>query len=791
MNVTKLMAVALVLCVNLQAQNFWEAANETSIRVQGKRQIIPQKYVTLTLNAADMKSKLFAAPHEKNVHINNSLCIISLPLPDGTFQSFRVVESPVMASELAASFPDIKTFSVKGIDDPYANGKLDWAGNTGFHGMVRTPHGDFFIDPYSLNDITHYITYYTADFVKDPADVLPEVGVIENEETNAHKKDFPSSQQHTSSAHKTAFGAVCVGAELRKYRLAVGCTGQYAIASTGMSAPTTTDVLNRVVTTVNRVDGVYETEVAVRLELVPQTTLTLYLKTNTTSSIVAAPTATAQSYTGNNNAGTLISESHAIITNLIGSANFDIGHTFSTGGGGLANLGCVCQNNAKALGITGSPNPVNDPYDIDYVAHEIGHQFGGNHTFNATTGSCGGGNRSAITAVEPGSGITIMGYAGICGGTNNLANNSIAYFHAISYDEIVNYTNNSTGNNCATFINTGNQPPVVTGAGDYVVPASTPFYLTGSATDPDGDALTYSWEEVDVATASGNWNSASKPFFRSYAPTTSPTRYFPIQNAATLGGTFTTTKGEYLPNSSQNLQFRFTARDNKMGGGGVCYDVSNITIDGGSIFAITYPNAAGITWTSQTQEAIIWNNNGTDIDPINCATVRIYISYNSGSTYSVLVNETENDGFEIVTVPTVSASIATCRIRIESVGNVFYDWSDKNFKINVPADTTGNPGGDPDDTTGIRKISVTNPMGLSVYPNPSDGKFTVSAADLNASHQTKLVVQNVLGQTVFESSYIGKTELKETIDLSALSQGVYFIKVSNNGRQSAYRVIKD
>lgn len=773
MNKIKIIAAALLLFTQSQAQDFWSAANETSIRVQGKRQIVPQKYLTVELNTAEMKSKLFSASHEKDVRINNSTCIISLPLPNGTFQRFKVVESPIMASELAVSFPNIKTFSVKGIDDPYANGKLDWAGNTGFHGMVRTPNGDFFIDPYSLNDTTHYITYYTVDFIKNPSDVLPEVGVIENEENKAQKKPATSLQETNGGVNKTT-AAVCVGSELRKYRLAIGCTGQYAAASTGMASPTTTDVLNKVITTVNRVSGVYESEVAIRLELVPTTTLTLYLKTNTTSSIVPAPTATAQSYSGNNNAITLIAESHSVITALVGSSNFDIGHTFSTGDGGLATLQSVCKITQKGQGITGSPNPVGDPYDIDYVAHEIGHQFGGNHTFNANSGSCSG-NRYPPTSVEPGSGITIMGYAGICG-SNNLAAHSIPYFHAISYDEIVNYSNNSTGNSCATIINTGNQAPVVTAAASYVVPASTPFYLTGSAYDPDNDDLTYSWEETDPGSSGGNWNSGNAPFFRSYAPTISPTRLFPNQ-AVVLSGNYTSTKGEYLPKTAQTLNFRLTARDNKANGGGVCYDYCDVTVDASSSFSVTYPNAAGISWVTESQQTVVWDVNNTDVPPVDCGLVDIYISLDGGNTYSLLVSATPNDGSEIITVPSVTADITTCRIKVESVGNIFYDVSDKNFTI-----TAG---------VGVHEISTNNAMGLSVYPNPSHGKFTIAASNLNASHETKVVVHTILGKTIFEASYNNKTELKETLDLSNFSQGMYFVKVSNDSKQSVYRVIKD
>jgi hypothetical protein len=433
---TFLLSLALLINVGLNAQSnndkFWSPISESAIKVAGKRQIIPKKYLAFQLIGSELKTQLSSAPSEISVKINQSTCIISLPLPNGTIQKFKVVESPIMERDLAAAYPNIKTYSVKGIDDPYANGKLDW-NEFGFHGMVRSINGDFFIDPYCLNNLQDYITYYTADFEKDPSQKIPEVGVIPN--TDKDHISAPKKKTESEAKLNSTSPATCVGAQLRTYRLAVACTGEYAVAATGSTTPTIAQTLAKIVTSINRVDGVYETEVAVRLVLVATQTNVIF--TN----------AASDPFNGNNNAGVLIGESQTVITNVIGSANFDIGHTFSTGGGGLAGLGVVCSNSQKAGGITGSGSPVGDPYDIDYVAHEIGHQFSGNHTFNSVVGNCGGGNRNGSTAVEPGSGITIMAYAGICG-SQDIAGNSIPYFHAISYDEIVNFTNFYGGNSC-------------------------------------------------------------------------------------------------------------------------------------------------------------------------------------------------------------------------------------------------------------------------------------------------------------------------------------------------------
>jgi len=757
---TLLLSISLLFAFSINSQNnsdnFWSPINQSSIRSAGKRQIIPQKCVAFELIGNELKTKLLSAPNEANVRINESTCIISLPLPNGSIEKFRVVESPIMEPGLAAQFPNIKTYSVKGIDDAYANGKIDWTPEFGFHGMVRSVHGDFFIDQYCLENTKDYISYYTSDFIKDPSQKIPEASLITD---NDEKKSLSEPGAKINAMPP----ATCVGAQLRRYRLAVACTGEYAVAATGSTTPTVAQTLAKIVTSVNRVNGVYETEVAVRLILVATQTNVIFT--------VAA----TDPFTGNNNAGTLINESQSVITASIGSANYDVGHTFSTGGGGLAGLGVVCNNSQKARGITGSPSPVGDPYDIDYVAHEIGHQFAGNHTFNSTVSSCGGGNRNGSTAVEPGSGITIMAYAGICG-SQDLAPNSIAYFHAISYDEIVNFTNLNGGNSCPVTTTTGNNPPVVIGSGNYIVPKSTPFVLTGSATDIDGDALTYSWEETSLGTA-GNWNSGNKNFFMSYTPTPSPSRLFPKQSVV-LSGNYTGTKGEYVPATAQTIQFRLTARDNKMGGGGVCYSINTITVSGtAGPLSVSYPDATGIVWGSSTPQTITWAVNGTNAAPVSCDSVKILISYNGGVTYSTLLGSTPNDGTELITAPTVTASILTCRIKVESKGNIFYDVSNNNFEISI--------------SVGLNSLSKNNPIGLSVWPNPFTNQLNFAVGNLKTESNTEVKIMDVLGKTISQYSYTNKTELNETIDLSNVSNGVYFLKVTNNNKQSVYRIIKN
>jgi len=750
--------IGILYSVNTQSQSglnsYWSNVNEAQVKVLDVRQIIPNKYVAHRLQMQEIMNILSHAPMERSTLIEKSNCIVSLPLPDGTFQDFKVLESPVMAPSLASSFPNIKTYSLKGIQDVYANGKLDVT-EFGLHAIVLSNAGDFFIDPYCVGNSQDYISYYRKDFSKHAAHIIPEAAPLSTQTIKSSETTFQSGKA----------AAACVGGILKTYRLAIACTHQYAIAATGFTSPSVAQTLARVVTTINRVNAVYEKELAIKMELVPTTTLVLY--TNSVST----------SFTGNANsdANLLINQSQSIITASIGSANFDIGHTFSTGGGGLANLGCVCVNSQKARGITGSSNPVGDPYDIDYVAHEIGHQFGGNHTFNAVTGNCSG-NRDGISAVEPGSGITIMAYAGICG-FNNIANNSIPYFHALSFDEITAYTTSGSGASCAVTIITGNQPPVVVTTASYVVPKSTPFILNGSATDPDGDVLTYSWEEMDAGLTAGNWNSGAKPFFRSYAPVNNSDRLFP-RASVIASGNYTNTIGEYLPKTAQTLNFRLTVRDNKMGGGGVCFGKTVVQVDSSGPLVVVYPSESNIAWAINSQKIITWNPNQTEQPPVNCDSVRILISYDGGNNYSVLVNSAPNFGWQQITVPNLSTTVNTCRIKIENMAGFFYDVSDNNFTIST------------DPFVGINSVAENKEIGLHVWPNPNSGTFSFAVSHL-IEKTTTVEVIDILGRVLLQKTYSYQGEINDALDISHLGEGVYILCVKNGNNQSLQKVIKN
>ena len=639
------------------ALELWREVDEASIaRKQDDDRVRPQAYRVFQLDEVALGNLLDRAPLEfsETAKVAAARPVMTIPMPDGSLQRFRIQESPVMEPELAARFPAIRTFVAQGIDDPAATVRLDHT-PLGFHAQILSPNGSVYVEPHRKGDTSIYTTYFKRDLLRDPGFACLVAG--DDAEASAERAAAPET----------------VGQTLRTYRLALANTIEYATAVCSHNGvPVTVDnVLAAMATTVNRVTGIYERDLAVRMVLIANNSAIV----NTTS----------DTYT-NNDGFAMLSQNQTRINSVIGAANYDIGHVLSTGGGGVAGLGVVCVDSQKARGVTGLPTPYGDAFDVDYVAHEMGHQFGGNHTFNSTTSSCGGGNRNSLTAYEPGSGSTIQAYAGICGSAN-LQPNSDAYFHGISYDEMVSFTNSGSGNSCAVQTATGNLEPTVDAGPAYTIPANTPFELTAaSASDPNGDALTYCWEQFNLGPSlNTNTDNGSSPIFRSFNPSTSPTRVFPkipdlVNNTVTFG--------EVLPTTSRTMTFRLTVRDNRAGGGGVAFDSTTVTTTTtAGPFQVTAPNTA-TTFAGGSAQNVTWNVASTNTGSVNTPNVSILLSLDGGLTFPIVLRAvTPNDGSESITIPNVASTQA--RIKVKGAGNVFFDISNANFTI-----TSGVTGGD-------------------------------------------------------------------------------------------------
>jgi hypothetical protein len=636
------------------SDNVWRFVDETAIVSTGERVIIPDVFRTARLDPAALTQLLSKAPLEFTQEATSNAVVLSLPLPDGSFSMFRIESSPIMEAPLAAQYPEIKTYRGQGIDDPAATTRIDIT-PAGFHAMVLSERGTIFIDPYAKGDTTNYISYFKNDYRND---------------SKTFSCLFSEENVTPQTANQEEAPNLANGAVLRTYRLALAATGEY----TAFTGGTVATALAAIVITMNRVVGVYERDLAVRMVLVANNNLIIYTDPST------------DPYT-NNSGSTMLGQNQSNLNSVIGSANYDIGHVFSTGGGGVASLGVVCGG-SKARGVTGSSSPVGDGFDVDYVAHEMGHQFGALHTFNGTASSCGGGNRSSSAAYEPGSGSTIMAYAGICG-SQNLQPNSDDYFHVKSLEQIAVFIG---GNSCDVETNNGNTVPIVTAGSSVTIPKNTPFTLTASGSDANGDALTYCWEEYDLGPGSPpdtDADGSARPIFRSFNPTSNPSRTFPklsdlLNNTITLG--------EALPAINRTMNFQVTVRDNRIGGGGINTATTQITVNASSgPFLLTQPNTA-VTWTGGTQQTITWDVANTSGAPVNAAEVKLSLSTDGGNTFPIVIAaSTPNDGSEVINVP--NDPTLTARIKVEAVGNVFFDVSNANFTIlqgsGVGADTIG------------------------------------------------------------------------------------------------------
>ncbi|HEX5041684.1 MAG TPA: M12 family metallo-peptidase [Candidatus Polarisedimenticolaceae bacterium] len=602
-----------------------------------------------------LAGKLAGTPREFTEAATEKEVVISLPRPDGTSTRFRVQESPVLGPALTAKY-GIRTYAARGLDEPAAIARFD-LGPGGFHALVLAPSGSVVIRPDEEDRALYRSVRYEDDSL--------------NEATRCAAEEIglpgPKAASEDPSPRSTA-GTVSI------YHLATTATGEF----TAQNGGTVESALAAITTVINGVNAVYRRDFGIHLELIDETDQVIY---TSPSAYLPTQDLVCEGPVNCLAPDCLLSANQCVLDGIIGNANYDVGVVFDAtapGGGaaGRASLYAVCDTFNKGQGATGGTS-------VELAAHEIGHMFGGHHTFNNNNAStCGNpGQWDAAWAYEPGSGSTVMSYAGTCGWADLQKNRDLA-FHSDNQREVLGFVLSGNATACADQAFSGNYGPIVqVPPGDHTIPSRTPFLLTVQAYDPNSDTVTYSFEESDTGTPSPpEEDDGSRPIFRAYAPNTSDSRSMPsatyvLNNAndppdeIACAGT-TCLSGETLATTSRVMDWTVSLRD---GVDGVTFTGATITVDGGSgPFEVTQP-AAGSFWTEGTSRTVTWSVAWTNVPPVNCAQVRILLSKDGGQTWPHLLAVTANDGAEAVQLPFGATALA--RIKVEAVGNVFYDVS--------------------------------------------------------------------------------------------------------------------
>ena len=599
----------------------------------------PEPSRWFALDAAQLQARLAPAPPETQPA---AAVTLELPYPDGSLHRFAITQVPVMAPALAARYPQIRTYAGRALDEAGTTVRLE---NTpaGLHAKILTPTGPLSILADAPPSAGETAARHYQSRVDAPGDfdclALPAPGAARR-----------SALGGTPPAAPAPYGA-----QLRTLRLALAATGEYTQNLGGGSVANT---LASMATLVNSLNAVYERDLALRLQLVANNNLLIY-------------TDAATDPYDNSNPTSLMNANQGVVNTALGGAeNYDLGHVLgyrSNGYSGVAYVGVVCSSN---LAAGGASTGATASYMAEVVTHEIGHQLGSSHTFNGDQGSCGGGNRSADLAYEPGGGNTIMSYDSRCAPDN--VGSGIRYFHAGSISAILPRLT------CGSLAASGNQPPSVSvPPSTYTIPLGTPFALAGTGTDANGDALTYSWEELDLGNPSGLAGAATDasgpPLFRSFAPAASPVRTFPSLPAILSGSA---SGGEILPQVARSLNFRLTARDNR---GGVAAANVALAVAAAGPFRVTAP-AAAFSAAVGSPYTVTWDVLGTDQAPVSCANVQVLFSADGGQTFpTVLLASTPNDGTAAVVLPQENTTQG--RLKVQALNNVFFAVNTANITL--------------------------------------------------------------------------------------------------------------
>lgn len=623
-----------------RAQNAWsENVGFRPTTLEARENVVGlREFRVFRLDERRLRSQLAGAPMEsERTSIHSSATIVSLPMPGGRFERFRVVESPILSPELQASRPEIRTYLIQGLIDRTATGRIGVTPR-GFHGIVLFPDRSVVISRADQSS-SDYIVNYRHMFDQSVAPSFCQV--IKHPD----HVDEPLGEDEVTIAQTGPF--------LRTYRTIISATGELTRQFGGIP-----QMEARIVELLNPTNAIYERDFTTRFNLVAF---------NIFDNPSNDPFRNGSGVNGN-----LLDDNINSLNSRFGSGAYDVGHVLCPGGGGVAFLAATCQS-FKAGGVTGASG-LNNTYHIGVLSHEFGHQYAANHSFNSLISPCGE-NRNAGTAYEPGSGSTIMAYPGLCG-NDNVVGNFDLYFHTHSHREARSWVS-GRGGSCAPETPTGNNAPVVSAGADFTIPRETPYILTAFGSDQDEqDVLTYVWEQYDLGTT-----DSTRPLVRSIPPTTNPVRFVP-NLPAVIGNR--TERWEALPIVNRTMRFRATVRDNRAGSGGVAVDEMRITVSGDP-FRVSSPNG-GESWEGGSRRTVTWTVGGGSVAPL----VDILLSTDGGESFGngtsiVLAGAVPNDGSESVTIPNIPTTRA--RIIVRPVNNIFYDMSNANFTITETEET--------------------------------------------------------------------------------------------------------
>ncbi|CAM3347444.1 Propanediol utilization protein [Flavobacterium longum] len=637
---------------NAQTDRAWTSVKEKNFEIaqSASRLSFPTEFKMFRLDADVIRQALATAPTRFAGRASG--VVISLPNVDGNFERFEMFEASNFDSALQAQFPQIRSYVGRGIDDKLALLRMS-VDPSGIQTMIfRTDKRNEFMEPYAADGSVYAVFHSSRNKANLPFECHTEDSAL-----------ALNLQQQTGQTSRLSNSG-----ELLTFRLALSCNGEY----TAYHGGTVAGALAAMNATMTRVNGVFEKDLAIHMNIIANNNLVVYTNAST------------DPYT---NMGAWNGQLQTTLTNIIGEANYDIGHMFGrTGGGGNAGcIGCVCVDGIKGRGITSPADgiPQGDNFDIDYVAHEMGHQFGGNHTFSNNVEGSG-------VNVEPGSGSTIMGYAGIT--AQDIADHSDDYF---VYATIKQIQDNMVGKTCPVRTTLTNTAPIMDAGKDYIIPKSTPFILTGSGADANGDAIAYCWEQNDTATTQTGSNSQANatktggPNWRSYDPTSSPSRYCPPLErvvANQLVTTFNGIRSEAVSSVARDLNFVLTGRDNLLGVGQTNTDGMTVTVSAvAGPFLVNVPNT-NVSWEAGSNQTVTWAVAGTTENGVDAAYVDIYLSTNGGLSFpTLLAGNVPNDGSETISIPNSVGT--TNRIMVKGHDHIFYDISNTNFAITAPSAT--------------------------------------------------------------------------------------------------------